>query len=73
MKINDSQFVDYSKLSSVPFKNYKLLQLTKWLPQTKVNMEYLEKEQKRIASDKTRKAFLVVKKIKYALFVDQVA
>ncbi len=52
-------------------KQYGLIQLYKWLSESR--LEYLKKEQRRIAEDGTRKAYLVRKNGMYSLFVDKVA
>lgn len=66
-------YISYRQLSKSPFNTYKLIALTKWLPKTKENIQFLEKEYVRINLDPIRKAYIVVKDIKFALFVDQVA
>lgn len=52
-------------------KQENLIQLYKWL--TEERLSYLKKEQRRIAGDGTRRAYLIRKNGMYSLYVDKVA
>lgn len=52
-------------------KQENLIQLYNWLNENR--LDWLETEQKRIAGDNTRRAYIVKYRSRYSLYVDKIA